>query len=112
MRVGAQMDEQLSGHDHAVWQELCESLGAFLAAGVNRVALLRAGLHGPQWACAVRVLALLNTGELQQLLDELVSLSLNHGLALTARRLIASLPRAWVLAHIEAVAEPYLSDGA
>jgi hypothetical protein len=112
------MDKQLSERDRVIWQELNEAFRAFtqasmtfMAEGVNRVALLRAGFHSGNRACALRMATVLKKAELQQLLDELVWLSLDHGFALAARELIVSLPREWVLARIETIAEPYLRDG-
>lgn len=105
--------------DDAVWRTLVESHLAFAAAGkeflsdgVDRVALMRAALRGPDRLTALYVAPHLDKRELAELFDELVSLaSFSHGGVQAARDLIASLPRDWVLANVERAAEPLLREG-
>ena len=64
---------------------------------------------GGERAAAVRVLPYLSVAERMELFPDLVHLaSWGHGLIQAARDAICSLPRDWVLARIEAVAEPLL----
>ena len=54
----------------------------------------------------------LSADELMQVFGELVRLaSFAHGSVQTVRDLLLSLPREWVLTHIEEAAEPQLHDG-
>lgn len=89
-----------------------ESLQAFLHAGSgDRAAVVRKGLRqpGPERAAAMRVLPYLLFEEREELFPDLVELaSTAHGGIQTVRDAIRSLPRDWVLAHIEEAAEPLL----
>jgi hypothetical protein len=86
---------------------------SFLTAEVDRVALIRQGLYADRvaQATALQMLEAMPVPERVQLFAELIDLSLAHGLAATVRKIIRSLPRDWVLAHIEPAAEPYLREG-
>lgn len=111
--------QRLSDQDQAIWHQLVESQRAwgnaqraFYADGVDRVALVRQGLHSQDVATAMTVASRLSLEERLQLFDEWVAwASQSHGYARTAREIIRSLPRDWVLAHIEAAAEPLLENG-
>ncbi len=105
----------------ALWQgvvhaesTLRESLRVFLSVSASdRVALLREALRRPgsERAVAVRVLPYLTLADRQALFHDLVWLSSwGHGLVQNARDAILSLPRAWVLANVEAVAESLLAQ--
>lgn len=98
----------------AAHQEFALAHGEFLAEGVDRAGLVRAGLRAHKMmdvATALYVMGYLNVPERMQLLEELVELSLHHGLAMKIRELIRSLPRDYVLANVERIAEPLLEKG-
>lgn len=113
------MSEQTTSHDEEVWRRLVDAHLSFAAAGkeflsdgVNRVALMRAALGGRDRLTALYVAPHLDKRELAELFDELVFLaSFSHGGVQAARDLVASLPRDWVLANVERVAEPLLREG-
>ncbi len=89
-----------------------DSLRAFLVGPAGqRVALVRQALRipGADRAAAVRILPYLNSSERMELFADLVQLaSWGHGLIQPVRDAICSLPREWVVARIESVAEPLL----
>ena len=61
---------------------------------------------------AMRLTKVLTPAELKALFPQLVALaSWDHGMVQAARDRILSLPRDWVLQHIEEVAEPLLQEG-
>lgn len=102
-----------------IWDRLVQSHQAFalasmefLTGNVNRVALVRYGLrtgHGRH--TAIYMLRSLKQIELQELFDDLMfCVSHGHGAVDAIREVILSLPREWVLARIEAAAEPLLID--
>lgn len=74
--------------------------------GVDRVALVRDALTKPgghNRAAAVALLQEMSTKERQQLFPELVELArAAHGPVAAVRKIIASVPREWVLARIDA----------
>ena len=93
---------------------LRDSLKTFLSATAGeRVQLVRQAMRHPgsDRAVAVRVLPYLTLADRQTLFPDLVWLaSWGHGLVQSARDAILTLPRPWVLARIEAVAEPLLAQ--
>lgn len=112
------MFKQPTERDAALWRDFVAAHRALIMArmalhgpDVDRVALLRRALRDGEQATAVEMMGTLQPAELQQLFDELVFLSLSHGYALKARDLIGSLPRDWVLSHIEEAAEVHLREG-
>ncbi len=118
-RGQADKARQLSDSDLAVWNHLVESYRIyatasqeFLAGNVNRVGLLRNAIHNQDRLYAIMMLKFLHTSEIQQLFDDLVFLaSSSHGSVGAVRNAILSLPREWVLAKIEPLAEPFLQNG-
>jgi len=114
------MSEQPSDKDLAIWRRLVDSHQAFTQAlteffseGVDRVALVRGALRSEDIFTALHVAAhYMKSSELMQLFDQLVLLaSTGHGAVDAVRKIILSLPRDWVLAHIEEAVEPLLRDG-
>lgn len=123
------MDRPPPERERAAWQRLVRShadgsLSAerFLAEAkdVDHTALVKSALHGglrtPGWndgATALYVAQWLGAGELERIFDELVALaSASHGSMGYVRDLILTLRRDWILARVEAAAEPYLREGA
>ncbi len=107
-------------HDRALWAAVVESKGrftatraAFMTGATDRVAVVRAALGtASQRGTALRVLRLFSVAERQDLFDELVRLaSVGHADVALSREAILSLPRDWVLANVDAHAEPLLRDG-
>lgn len=113
------MSEKLSENDIAVWKHLVATYEAFalalrdfLAEDVDRVSLIRSTLRSSNKNTAIYMLQYLRPSELQSLFDDLVFFSsFAHGCVQTVREVIVSLPREWVLANIEKVAEPLLREG-
>ncbi len=112
--------EMPTTQDLAVWNRLvqthedfAQASTEFLAGNSDRVALIRYALssgHGKH--TAIYTLRSLKDTDLQALFSELVSLASSaHGALEAIREAILSLPREWVLARVEAVAEPLLADG-
>jgi hypothetical protein len=114
------MSEQGFDSDPAMWRRIVEghiafsaALQAFFATGVNRVALMRQALSNPRDAgTAIYVAQFMDAAELLEIFDEWVGwAACSHGYAQAVREIILALPRDWVLAHIETVAEPLLQQG-
>jgi hypothetical protein len=60
----------------------------------------------------LRLISYLSLEERQQLFDDLVALAtVGHADIVLCRQAILSLPRDWVVANIENVAEPFLKSG-
>jgi hypothetical protein len=102
-----------------VWQDLVRSsesyfnaFRAFFHEGMNRVEMVKQGLNGGSMEVltALGMLPYMDVGERLQTFDRLVFLCLSQKYAHFIRPLISALPRAWVLDHIEEVAEPLLHD--
>lgn len=105
-----------------VWDQIvCEfvrgdqaprALNAFFEEGVDRVGLVREALSKPgggNRATAVALLQRMTRDEHQRLFPELVQLArAAHGPIAVVRKIIASLPREWVLARIDAEIERFL----
>src|SRR5215207_678150 len=113
-------NQPLSEDDLRLWRRVVEAERAFVAARMelfarcpSLVAAVRSGLDDPtERATALGLAALLKTEERQQLFGDLLELAASsHAHMGTARALILSLPRAWVLARVEDAAEPLLRDG-
>jgi hypothetical protein len=113
------MSRQPPSNDIVIWGRLVEShkmfamaSREFLAAGVDRVRLLRDALRGKDRSTAIYMLSYLTIAELEQLFSDLVFLvSFSHGAVGAVRNAILSLPREWVLANINQVADPLLGAG-
>lgn len=102
----------VQSHLHGTDEEFAELLRSFLAAGVDRIPLLKQALRGPDRITAIFLLPHLSPNELEQLFEELLWLSsFSHGAIQIVRDAILLLPRAWVLQHVERVAEPILDTG-
>ena len=114
-----EMNKKPSDDQITIWERLVESHKAFasashefLATDVDRVALVRSALRGKDRSTAIYMLSCLPASELQALFSDLVFLaSFSHGSVQKIRDAILSLPKAWVLANIEAIAEPLLQAG-
>lgn len=112
-------ESSLNDKDGVLWRHLVESHRAFamasqefLAQGVNRVKLIRSALRSKDRITAIYMLNCLPVPEIEQIFDELIfQASFSHGAIDTIRKAILSLPRAWVVANIRAVAEPLLQSG-
>jgi len=93
--------------------ELNREVREFVAADVDHVAILRAALRGASEAPAVYAARSLPGEKLKELFPELILAScaghdsLN---VLDVRNLIASMPREWVLSHVEANVERLLPE--
>lgn len=85
----------------------------FLQHYPNRVARINRALEDPtQRGTALRIIEYLTIEERQSLLNVLVDLaSVSHADIELCREAIFSLPKNWLLAHIEKSAEPLLQDG-
>jgi hypothetical protein len=128
------MNSPVSDADIAIWRRLVGEhntynhneaafravLDAFLAPGVNRVALVHAAIPRPDRRnfpptdrfTALSMLPHLTPPELLALFPDLVFLaSWGHGAIGRVRDTIGSLPRGWVLEHIEDEAERWLREG-
>ena len=112
--------QQLSDDDLRLWRRLVEAERAYIAARMelfagcsSLVGVVRAGLDDTTGrTAALGVAALLKTEERQQLFGDLLDLAASsHAYMGTARALVLSLPRDWVLARIESAAEPLLRGG-
>lgn len=103
----------------SAWNRLVESHKAlseasreFLTGTFDRVAVIRKALGDHDKHTAIYVLRSLKRSELQDLFDVLIfHASYSHGALGSIRDAILSLPRDWVLARIEEVAEPLLANG-
>lgn len=113
------MSEEKERSDDALWRRLVETHlafamvgGEFLADGVDRVRLMRKALRGGDRATAFYIAPYLRQAELMELFEELVELSsFSHGSVTAVHELIKSLPREFVLANVERLAEPLLRAG-
>lgn len=106
-------------HSLEVWHDLnlhfhglMKARLRFFAKDVDRVALIRFALEKVHVSTVMYIAPSLNELERQQLFPEwLENASCLHGYALAARDVILSLPREWVIANVEELAEPFLQDG-
>jgi len=114
------MSTNLSEQDQDAWSRLAESyktfslaLREFFSESIDRIAIMREALKGEDKHAAIYILAHLGIEDHKLLFKELVFLaSYAHGAIQAIRNIILSLPRDWVLGHIEEAAEPLLrSDG-
>ena len=85
----------------------------FLRGCTDRVAAIQKGLQNPgERGTALRLFFYLSLSERQSLLDELVDLaSVGHSDIELCREAILSLPKGWLLEHIECSVESLLADG-
>ena len=84
----------------------------FLSEDIDRVGLLKVKLRSSDAKIAVVVLDHIGGSELSELFGELVFLAAStHWAVQRARAAILRLPREWVLARIEVIAEPLLASG-
>ena len=112
------MNEMVASTCEEKWQRLLEAEFKFYAARMELfstcreqlVELVRAGLNVPsQRVTALGVAQLLTIEERQLLLVDLLALaSYCHGLTVTARDIVLSLPQQWLIDNIEESAEPLL----
>src|SRR5512133_1450362 len=108
--------DNLSNNDRLLWQNVFESEQAFVRARMDfmanakdRVGIIRQALRTHQRGTALGMLFFLPIEERIQVFDELVDLaSVGHSDIGLVREAILSLPRDWVVANIEAIAEPIL----
>ena len=113
------MKEQANPQDLAIWNRLVHSHEAFalastdfLTGDIDRVAVIRSALQGRGKQTAFYMLRFLNQSDLQGLFEDLVfHASYAHGALISVRDGILALPREWVLARIEVIAEPLLASG-
>ena len=109
---------ELSHENALIWQRLTQTnhayygaLYQFMVADLDRVSLFKRVLKSKDREIGLQIASHLSVDELMQLLPELVFLvSWWHGMLEKARTLILSLPRDWVLKHIEETAEPFLQS--
>jgi hypothetical protein len=114
------MSRELTAEDLECWRRLvqaehtsAQARATLPARRPGLVELVRRGLHEPgERATALDVASHLRADELQELFPDLLALAnFGHGFTERCRELIGSLPRPWVLAHIEHAVEPILADG-
>ena len=111
-------EAELTEQEKSIWDNLVQTYLQFAQASsdftkssINRVKIIRKGLQSKNRTTAIYFLKVLKQDEIQELFSELVYLaSFNHGAILAIRESILSLPREWVLSHIENAAESYLSE--
>jgi len=111
-------ESELTEQEQAIWSNLVQShvqfaqaSSAFIQNPINRVKIIKKGLHDKNRQTAIFFLEYLNQDETKELFGDLVYLaSFGHGAILAIRDSILSLPKDWVLSRIETVVEPYLSD--
>src|SRR5258708_25539491 len=96
--------------EEEVWQGLVQSKAQYLQAsrgffreGTDRVGMVRRGLHGGgiEVLTALGMVPYLKVSERLQLFDELVRLSFSQRHGSYIRQIVSTLPREWVLEHIE-----------
>src|SRR5947209_9237900 len=113
------MNEQLPKDCLVLWNKLVETEKAFHSARAQLlskcsrsivVELVHSKLQVVEdRITALGIVPLLTVEEQEQLFDSLLSLaSFSHGLTDAARKIILSLPRAWVIANVEEYAEKLL----
>ena len=85
----------------------------FLQGCRDRIEPIKKALENPaERGTALRLIEYLTIEERQSILSELVDLaSVGHSDIEPCRQAILSLPKNWLLAHIENMAEPLLQDG-
>lgn len=90
-----------------------QSRQEFLSGCAERVTTIQKGLQNPgERGTALRLFFYLSLPERQSLLDELVELaSVGHSDLELCREAILSLPKAWLLEHIEGSVEGLLAEG-
>lgn len=105
-------------NDIDAWNELAESYKryilahqAFFGRSADRVGLIRSALHSSDRLIAVSMAQYLSLADHLLLFDEWVRLSRVVGCLPAVRDYILSLPRGWVLEHIEQEVEPFLRNG-
>jgi hypothetical protein len=113
------MSESQVPYDRDVWNDLVghhtalhSAVQTFLSTNINRVAVLRLALQRGEIPAVLYVAQFMAEAELMQLLPEWVDLVSNaHRHIAAGREIIRTLPRAWVVAHIEGIAAPLLQQG-
>lgn len=117
------MTVNITSDDAKVWQRLIKShqtshseyilaLKDFQRPETNRVAILKHAIRSHHdTSTVVATVSMLSIDELTMLFPDLIYLaSWIQGGAEIVRRAIISLPRAWVVAHIESIAAPLLNQ--
>lgn len=96
-------------HHHSQLQGILQD---FLSSNIDRVTILRVALQQGELAAVLYVAQFMSEVELAELFFEWVDLASNaHRHVAAARRIILSLPRDWVISHIEATADSLLQQG-
>src|SRR5580704_11879396 len=91
--------------------EACvQATDAFVNGVHDPVPLIRSGLRGTvvETLTALGLLLKIDVQQRVQVFDELVRLSVSQKFGQATRRAILSLPRKWVLDHLEEAIEPLL----
>ena len=113
------MSDNIPESMHTLWQDLNDAYSKlfalrleFFQPHVPRIALIRHAMtHGSRNAI-LQIGPILAEAERMELFPEWVYYAATGDRqVVAARAIIASLPRAWVLDQIEAVAETFLTDG-
>ena len=90
-------------------EEYARAFAAFLSQSTEKIDVLRKALRGNDRALAIQVVPSLSVDEKQSLFAEWVNLARGaHSPFMIAWRIIESLPREWVLQHIETEADAIL----
>ena len=106
--------------NRSIWRNLVDTEIAyiqnrqdFLQGCHNRIEPIKAALENPaERGTALRLIEYLTIEERQSLLSELVDLAtVGHSDIELCRQAILSVPKNWLLAHIENFAEPLLQHG-
>jgi hypothetical protein len=94
------------------YDALQRSVVTFLSTDIDRVGMIRLALRNGDLPAVLYVAQFLRESELKELFPEWVDLvSQAHRYIAQARNVMHSLPRDWVIANIEGVAEPILQNG-
>jgi len=105
--------------EQEIWQAVVtsyythiEAISRFLTNDIDRVSILKKALHSSDRNIAIQTIHFLKPDELKLLFEELVFFaSFSHGAVGAIRELIKTLPKEWVISHIERLAEPLLVNG-
>ncbi len=113
------MPKDISEKDLAIWERLAKAhetyssaLQDFFTDGIDRVALIRKGLHDFDRHLVISVAKYLREAAHKQLFDDWITMvSWAHGSIQSFRDFILALPRDWVLERIEEAVESHLNEG-
>lgn len=109
----------ISFNDMNVWKRITThhsalqlALMEFLSSNLDRVQIIQSALHNGEIAPVLYVAQFMSESEKKQLFAQWVDLaSQAHRYIAQVRKIIHSLPQEWVIANIEAIAEPILQHG-